>query len=132
MAVSVSHVCLYLSLFFSLTKMASSQTVSGFPFWVLDRSFNKVQIYLMLVYKSTICLHEENYFTMYHLPFDYVPCVNLNQFVLKPVVSQTKQKSSSGHGGALYKGGNISLYVVARNFFLFLLNCSAWPCLGPA
>ena len=25
-----------------------------------------------------------------------------------------------------------SLYVVARNFFLLLLNCSVWPCLGPA
>ena len=24
------------------------------------------------------------------------------------------------------------LYVVARHFFLLLLNCSAWPCLGPA
>ena len=23
-------------------------------------------------------------------------------------------------------------YVVARIFFLLLLNCSAWPCLGPA
>ena len=29
-------------------------------------------------------------------------------------------------------GGNKGLYVVARNFFLLLLNCSAWPCLGPA
>ena len=28
----------------------------------------------------------------------------------------------------VYKG----LYVVVRNFFLLLLNCSAWPCLGPA
>ena len=24
------------------------------------------------------------------------------------------------------------LYVVARNFFLLLLNCSAWPCLAVA
>ena len=24
------------------------------------------------------------------------------------------------------------LYMAARIFFLFLLNCSAWPCLGPA
>ena len=31
-----------------------------------------------------------------------------------------------------YRGGNKGLYVVARNFFLLLLNCSAWPCLGPA
>ena len=23
-------------------------------------------------------------------------------------------------------------YMVARIFFLLLLNCSAWPCLGPA
>ena len=27
---------------------------------------------------------------------------------------------------------NKGLYVVARNFFLLLLNCSAWPCLGLA
>ena len=27
---------------------------------------------------------------------------------------------------------NKGLYVVAINFFLLLLNCSAWPCLGPA
>ena len=32
----------------------------------------------------------------------------------------------------LYRGVNKGLYVVARNFFLLLLNCSAWPCLGPA
>ena len=33
----------------------------------------------------------------------------------------------------VYRGGNKGLYVVARNFFLLLLNCSsAWPCLGPA
>ena len=25
-----------------------------------------------------------------------------------------------------------SVYVVARNFFLLLLNCSAWPCLAVA
>ena len=28
--------------------------------------------------------------------------------------------------------GKKSLYVVARNFFLLLLNCSAWPCLAVA
>ena len=33
---------------------------------------------------------------------------------------------------ALYRGGNKGLYVVARNFFLVLLNFSAWPCLGAA
>ena len=32
----------------------------------------------------------------------------------------------------IYRGGNKGLYVVAINFFLLLLNCSAWPCLGPA
>ena len=30
------------------------------------------------------------------------------------------------------RGENKGLYVVARNFFLLLLNCSDWPCLGPA
>ena len=33
---------------------------------------------------------------------------------------------------ALYRGENKGLYGVARNFFLLLLNCSAWPCLGLA
>ena len=32
----------------------------------------------------------------------------------------------------MYRGGNKCLYVVARNFFLLLLNCSACPCLGHA
>ena len=32
----------------------------------------------------------------------------------------------------LYREANKGLYVVARNFFLLLLNYSAWPCLGPA
>ena len=32
----------------------------------------------------------------------------------------------------MYREANKGLYVVARNFFLLLLNCSAWPCLGPA
>ena len=31
-----------------------------------------------------------------------------------------------------YRAPKICLYVVARNFFLLLLTCSAWPCLGPA
>ena len=31
-----------------------------------------------------------------------------------------------------YRAPGKSLYVVARNFFLLLLNCSAWHCLGPA
>ena len=31
-----------------------------------------------------------------------------------------------------YRGGNKGLYVVAGNFCLLLLNCSAWPCLDPA
>ena len=38
-------------------------------------------------------------------------------------------------GGHLILSGDTprkSLYVVARNFFLLLLNCPAWPCLGPA
>ena len=32
----------------------------------------------------------------------------------------------------LYRAPGKSLYMVARYFFLLLLNCSAWPCLGPA
>ena len=31
-----------------------------------------------------------------------------------------------------YRAPGKCLYVVARNLFLLLLNCSAWPCLGPA
>ena len=31
-----------------------------------------------------------------------------------------------------YREVNKGLYMVARNFFLLLLNFSAWPCLGPA
>ena len=31
-----------------------------------------------------------------------------------------------------YREVNKGLYVVARHFFLILLNCSAWLCLGPA
>ena len=31
-----------------------------------------------------------------------------------------------------YRGSLKGVYVVARIFFLLLLNCSAWPCLGPA
>ena len=31
-----------------------------------------------------------------------------------------------------YRVEKKSWYVVARNFFLLLLNFSAWPCLGPA
>ena len=31
-----------------------------------------------------------------------------------------------------YRVRNKGLQVVARNFFLLLLNYSAWPCLGPA
>ena len=36
------------------------------------------------------------------------------------------------HINCIYREGNKGLYVVARDFFLLLLNCSAWPCLGPA
>ena len=32
----------------------------------------------------------------------------------------------------IYRAEKKSWYVVARNFFLLLLNFSAWPCLGPA
>ena len=32
----------------------------------------------------------------------------------------------------IYREVNKGLYVVARNFFPLLLNCSAWPYLGPA
>ena len=42
-------------------------------------------------------------------------CVNVSNFVSN-----------------FYREENKGLYVVARNFFLLLLNCSAWPCLGPA
>ena len=31
-----------------------------------------------------------------------------------------------------YREVSKGLYVHARNFFLLLLKCSAWPCLGPA
>ena len=33
---------------------------------------------------------------------------------------------------SLYSARKKSLYMVARNFFLLLLNRSAWPCLGPS
>ena len=32
----------------------------------------------------------------------------------------------------IYRDEIYSLYVAGWNFFLLLLNCSAWPCLGPA
>ena len=32
----------------------------------------------------------------------------------------------------VYRGGNKGLYVVARSYFLLLLNSSAWSCMGPA
>jgi len=32
----------------------------------------------------------------------------------------------------MYRAPGKGLYVVARNFFLLLLNCSAWPCLAVA
>ena len=32
----------------------------------------------------------------------------------------------------VYRGPRNGFYVVGRNFFLLLLNCYAWPCLGPA
>ena len=34
--------------------------------------------------------------------------------------------------GTLYRGPKNGLHVVARNLFLLLLTCSAWPRLGPA
>ena len=34
--------------------------------------------------------------------------------------------------GWRYRAPKKCVYVVARNFFLLLLNCSAWTCLGPA
>ena len=37
-----------------------------------------------------------------------------------------------GNGQSTYREAKKGLYVVALNFFLLLLNCSAWPCLGPA
>ena len=37
-----------------------------------------------------------------------------------------------GESMCMYRGENKGLYVVARNFLLLLLNCSAWPCQGPA
>ena len=40
--------------------------------------------------------------------------------------------SKSPHKITIYRARNKGLYVVARNFFLLLLNCSAWPCLGVA
>ena len=40
--------------------------------------------------------------------------------------------SNTMRGGGVYRAPGKCLYVVARNFFLLLLNCSAWPCLGPA
>ena len=33
---------------------------------------------------------------------------------------------------SVYRAPGKCLYVVARNFFLLLLNSSDWPCLGPA
>ena len=35
-------------------------------------------------------------------------------------------------GRVLYRARNKGLYLVARNFFLLLLNCSAWTCLAVA
>ena len=35
-------------------------------------------------------------------------------------------------GDAKYRWGNKGVFMVATNLFQILLNCSAWPCLGPA
>ena len=36
----------------------------------------------------------------------------------------------TGRTGNKYRAPGKSVYVVARNFFLLLLNCSSWPCLA--
>ena len=39
---------------------------------------------------------------------------------------------NTGNGMIMYRAEKKSWYVVARNFFLLLLNFSPWPCLGAA
>ena len=46
--------------------------------------------------------------------------------------SRLPYKSPCTNLNNMYREVNKGLYVVARNFVLLLLNCSAWPCLGPA
>ena len=45
----------------------------------------------------------------------------------------TLEKSiASREGCSMYRARNKGLYMVARNFCMLLLNCSAWPCLAVA
>merc|ERR1739842_13568 len=66
----------------------------------------------------------KDFFSMFTFYFfishTYIPLTNEDQ---KPLLSFSTCN--------MYRAPGKCLYVVARNFFLLLLNCSAWPCLGP-
>ena len=47
------------------------------------------------------------------------------------ILYHTVVPASGGEAAGMYRDRLKGLYVVARNFFMLLLNCSAWPCLGP-
>ena len=50
------------------------------------------------------------------------------------IAKWSKWSSTRSHGESrtIYRARKKGLHVVARNFFLLLLNCSAWPCLAVA
>ena len=58
------------------------------------------------------------------------PSLSLAAYNAWGLTNMTSEKSSKFWNK--HREVNKGLYVVARNFFLLLLNCSAWPCLGPA
>ena len=57
-------------------------------------------------------------------------CLGLDGWILAGLVEC--RGNGGRHGFLCYWVRLKGSYVVARIFFLLLLNCSAWPCLGPA
>ena len=57
----------------------------------------------------------------------------LGLWLSRPFLDHIRWEPRKKHKGSpLHRDSLKGLYMVVRIFFLLLLNCSAWPCLGPA
>ena len=93
----------------------------------------------MQIHETSLTNHMETLFLMARKECVRLERMRMHAILCKPFVPIREKGHCSpllcctvvldevGH--RIYRGGNKGLYVVARNFFPLLLNCSAWPCL---
>ena len=109
---------------FARQHAGSHEVTLRIPFWTLDFSAHQISLHQLSLNCLFWCFSRPSNLICWDVALHFS-----TELQGASIISYSTRKCCVKTAN---RGPRNGLYVVERNFFLLLLNCSAWPCLDPA